>query len=129
VRECVREGLKVVPVPGASALLAGLVCSGLPTDRFTFVGFLPKKEGKLRSALGKIKDLGETVVFYESPYRILKTLEAMCEVMPDQQIVVGRELTKLFEEFVRGSPKEVLEHFQSKPIKGEFVVMVGGGFS
>lgn len=124
VRECVREEIKIVPVPGASALLSALTCSGLPTDKFYFFGFLPKKEKKKEDMLSRIKDFEGTVVFYESPYRIMKTLESMARVIPDYNIVIGRELTKLFEEFVRGSPKEVLEHFRNKAIKGEFVVIV-----
>jgi 16S rRNA (cytidine1402-2'-O)-methyltransferase len=124
VRECVRAGIKVVPVPGASALLSALTCSGLPTDKFFFYGFLPKKEKKREDVLREIGDFGMTVVFYESPYRIIKTLAAMARVIPEYNIVIGRELTKLFEEFVRGSPEEVLAHFSKKAIKGEFVVVV-----
>jgi 16S rRNA (cytidine1402-2'-O)-methyltransferase len=125
VRECVRAGIKIVPVPGASALLAGLTCSGLPTDKFFFYGFLPKKEKKRIDALRMAGEMDGTVVFYESPYRILKTLEAMAKVIPEHEVVIGRELTKLFEEFVRGKPSEILEHFKAKAVKGEFVVMVG----
>ncbi len=124
VRECVREGIKIVPVPGPTAMVSALVCSGLPTDRFTFYGFIPKKPGQKESFLKNLSEKDETAVFYESPYRILKTLEAMSALLPDHQVVIGRELTKMFEEFVRGTPKEVLSHFRSKPIKGEFVVLV-----
>jgi 16S rRNA (cytidine1402-2'-O)-methyltransferase len=124
VRECVRAGIKIVPVPGPTAMISALVCSGLPTDRFTFYGFIPKKPGQKENFLKEIAAKEETIVFYESPYRILKTLEAMATLLPSHQVVIGRELTKMFEEFVRGSPSEVLAHFKAKPIKGEFVVMV-----
>lgn len=124
VRECVRAGIKIVPVPGPTAMISALVCSGLPTDRFSFYGFIPKKPGQKENFLKEIAEKEETVVFYESPYRILKTLEAMAIHLPSHQVVIGRELTKLFEEFVRGTPNEVLAHFSSKPVKGEFVVIV-----
>jgi len=124
VRDCVRAGIKIVPVPGPTAMISALVCSGLPTDRFAFYGFIPKKEGQKESFLKDIAQREETIVFYESPYRILKTLEAMARLLPGHQVVIGRELTKLFEEFVRGTPSEVLAHFRAKTIKGEFVVMV-----
>ncbi len=127
VRECVREGIKVVPVPGASALLSALTCSGLPTDRFFFYGFLPKKEKKKSDVLAGIKEFKETVVFYESPYRLIKSLEAMAKILPEHSVVVGRELTKMFEEFVMGTPEEVLEHFRKKGVKGEFVILVSRG--
>lgn len=125
VRECMRAGIKVVPVPGATAMISAIVCSGLPTDRFTFYGFIPKKPGQKKNFLKQIAEREETAVFYESPYRILKTLWAMASTLPNHQVVIGRELTKVFEEFVRGTPKDVLAHFSSKPVKGEFVVVVG----
>ena len=125
VRECVKQNIVVVPVPGPSSFIAALVSSGLPTDSFSFYGFLPKKEKKKRDFFEAIKDKKETVVVYESPYRIIKTLELMVETIPNHNVVVARELTKIFEEFVRGKPKEVLEHFKSKNIKGEFVLVIG----
>jgi 16S rRNA (cytidine1402-2'-O)-methyltransferase len=124
VRECIRNNIQIVPVPGPTAMISALVCSGLPTDRFSFYGFIPKKPGQKDSFLKDIAQREETVVFYESPYRILKTLAAMVKLLPSHQVVIGRELTKLFEEFVRGTPSEVLAHFSAKPVKGEFVVMV-----
>jgi 16S rRNA (cytidine1402-2'-O)-methyltransferase len=119
-RECVKENIQVIPIPGASALLAALVVSGLPTDKFTFLGFLPKKAGKKEKLL---KEAKYTVIAYESPYRIIKTLELLQKIMPEKQVVVCRELTKKFEEVLRGSAKELLEKLQGKKIKGEIVLM------
>lgn len=119
VRECVKENIQVVPIPGASALLAALVVSGLPTDKFTFLGFLPKKAGKKEKLL---KEAKYTVIAYESPFRIIKTLELLQKLMPERQIVIGRELTKKFEEVIRGKPEELLKKIQGK-VKGEIVLM------
>jgi len=120
VRECVKENIQVVPIPGASALLAALVVSGLPTDKFTFLGFLPKKVGKKEKLL---KEAKYTVIAYESPYRIIKTLELLQKLMPEKQVVICRELTKKFEEVVRGKPEELLEKMRDRKIKGEIVLM------
>ena len=120
VRECVKENIQVVPIPGASALLAALVVSGLPTDKFTFLGFLPKKVGKKEKLL---KEAKYTVIAYESPYRIIKTLELLQKLMPEKQVVICRELTKKFEEVVRGRPEELLEKMRDRKIKGEIVLM------
>jgi len=120
VRECVKENIQVVPIPGASALLAALVVSGLPTDKFTFLGFLPKKVGKKEKLL---KEAKYTVIAYESPYRIIKTLELLQKLMPEKQVVICRELTKKFEEVVRGKPEELLEKKRDRKIKGEIVLM------
>ncbi len=120
VRECVKENIQVIPIPGASALLAALVVSGLPTDKFTFLGFLPKKTGKKEKLLREAK---YTVVAYESPYRIIKTLELLQKLMPEKQVVICRELTKKFEEVIRGKPEELLEKLKDKKIKGEIVLM------
>lgn len=120
VRECVKENIQVVPIPGASALLAALVVSGLPTDKFTFLGFLPKKAGKKEKLL---KEAKYTVIAYESPFRIIKTLELLQKLMPERQIVIGRELTKKFEEVIRGKPEELLKKIQDK-VKGEIVILI-----
>ena len=126
VRECVKEEIKVVPVPGASALLAGLVVAGLPTDKFVFLGFLPKKSGKKEKVLSKALESEMTVVFYESPFRILKTLKTLRDYHSGvvMKVVIGRELTKKFEEVMRGTPEELIEKIGDKKIKGELVVMV-----
>ena len=128
VRECVKENISVLSIPGASAILAGLVISGLPTNSFTFLGFLPKKQGKKEKIIEKVKQIQEiltqTVVFYESPFRIVKTLQMLKGKMPEAQVVIGRELTKKFEEMIRGTPDELIKKLGDKKVKGELVVMV-----
>jgi 16S rRNA (cytidine1402-2'-O)-methyltransferase len=94
VRECIKNNIQAVPVPGASAVLSALVCSGMPTDRFTFYGFLPKSSAKRKQLFEETQSKKETSIFYESPYRIAKTLKEMSEIIPDVQVVVSRELTK-----------------------------------
>ncbi len=124
VRACRENGLNVVPIPGPSALIAALSASGLPTDKFIFLGFLPKGPNKKRKTL-KESDVGGTIVLYESPNRILKTLEAIKDALGERNVVVARELTKIHEEFLFGRVSEVLEKLSSYPsIKGEFVVLV-----
>lgn len=125
VREAVKAGIKIVPVPGANAAISALVCSGLATDKFTFYGFLPKKTKKKLSVLKEIKQLKHTAVVYESPYRLVKTLSEMNKIMPDKKVVVARELTKKFEEFIRGSVSSVYEQLREKGVKGEIVLVVG----
>ena len=120
VRECVKENIQVVPIPGASALLAALVVSGLPTDKFTFLGFLSKKAGKKEKLL---KEAKYTVIAYESPFRIIKTLELLQKLMPERQVVICRELTKKFEEVLRAKPEELLEKMRGRKIKGEIVLL------
>ncbi len=123
VREAIKENIAVVPIPGPSALITALVCSGLPTDRFIFENFLPPKSARRKRILESFKEEPRTVIFYETPHRILSVLRDMGETMPDVQIVIGRELTKIYEEFLRGTPKSLLAHFEKKPPKGEMVVM------
>jgi 16S rRNA (cytidine1402-2'-O)-methyltransferase len=126
VRAALAAGLRVEPVPGACALVAGLTASGLPTDEFHFTGFLPHKSGQRRRRLEILRALPGTLVLYESPFRIEKLLGELQEVMPDRPVVLAREVTKKFEEFLRGTPAELLERARQKPFKGEFVVLVGG---
>ncbi len=124
VRACRENGLSVVPIPGASAVIAALSASGLPTDKFIFLGFLPKGPNKKRKIL-KEADIGCTIVFYESPNRVLKTLEAIKDALGERNVVVARELTKIHEEFLFGRVSDVLNKLSSYPsIKGEFVVLV-----
>lgn len=123
VRECVKHKLPIVPIPGASAVLAGLVVSGLPTDKFMFLGFLPKKVGKKEKLLKKALESEMTVVFYESPFRIIKTLDYLKNSHSGVGISVGRELTKKYEEILRGTPSELIEKLSDKKIKGELVVV------
>ncbi len=121
-------GAKVVAVPGPSAVTAALSVSGLPTDRFTFLGWLPHKKGR-ETMLKKIAEADETVVLYESPHRIMKTLERLRDLLPpDRLVVVCRELTKVFEETVRGSAQYVYDVFTDNPgkVRGEFVVVISG---
>jgi 16S rRNA (cytidine1402-2'-O)-methyltransferase len=124
VREAVRHGFRVESVPGPSALIAALTASGLPTEEFHFVGFLPHKSGQRRARLERLKQLPGTLVFYESPFRIEKLITELHEIMPGAQVVLARELTKKFEEFLRGSPEELLAILKMRSLKGEFVVMV-----
>ena len=127
VRRAVEEGVRVVPVPGPTALIAALVASGFPTDRFVFEGVPPKKPGKRRAFFESLKDEERTVVLYESPHRIVKTLETLAEVLPGREICLARELTKLHEEFLRGTAEEVLRRLQDRPrVKGEFVLVIRG---
>ena len=122
VRECVKEGIGVSAIPGPSALISALVCSGLPTDKFEFYGFISKKE---QQKIKFFKSLPEkTVAFYESPHRIIKTLKVMADVIPERKVVIAREMTKKFEEFIRGTVKEVYEGLKDKTVKGEIVVIV-----
>lgn len=120
------KDISVVAVPGPSAVVAALSISGLPTAEFTFLGFLPHKKGR-QTLFKEIADAERTTVFYESPHRILKTLESLkAELSPERKVVVARELTKLFEELVSGSPEEVLVYYleHADKVRGEFVVLV-----
>ncbi|MCO5725789.1 16S rRNA (cytidine(1402)-2'-O)-methyltransferase [Robiginitalea marina] len=126
VRECLRAGVTVECLPGATALIPALVSSGFPTDRFVFEGFLPPKKGR-QKRLASLAGEARTLVFYESPHRLLKTLEQFREVFgPEREVSVSRELTKLYEETVRGTLEQVLAHFQASPPRGELVVVVRG---
>jgi 16S rRNA (cytidine1402-2'-O)-methyltransferase len=126
VRAARGVGLRVEAVPGACALVAGLTASGLPTDEFHFIGFLPHKSGQRRKQLEALKGFAGTLILYESPYRIEKLVAELIEVFPGRQVVLARELTKKFEEFLAGKPVELLEILKKRSIKGEFVVLVSG---
>lgn len=126
VREAVRAGVEVVTLPGATALIPALVSSGLPCDRFTFEGFLPQKKGR-QSRIEALREETRTMVFYESPYRVLKTLQQLAEVFgADRQASACREISKIHEESVRGSLQELIEHFTAAEPRGEFVLVVAG---
>ncbi len=118
-------GVEVVPIPGASAVIAALSASGLPTHEFTFLGFLPHKKGR-ETLFKEIANTKRTIVFYESPHRILKTLESLIKFCPDKKVCLAREITKIYEEFKTSSPSELLEYLTKNPIKqkGEFTVLV-----
>lgn len=126
IRELVEQGLPVIPIPGASALLSALVVAGLPTDAFAFHGFLPAKAGARLNALKKHADSRETLIFYESPRRLDDTLAAMAEALGDRQAVVALELTKRFERTFRGALTELAAQFASEETKGEAVIVVAG---
>jgi 16S rRNA (cytidine1402-2'-O)-methyltransferase len=124
VRKALAAGISVSPIPGASALLGALVCSGLPTHHFTYLGFLPVKKGR-QTLLQSLKNKEHTVVIYESVHRISKTLEDLEGVFgAEMPVVVGREITKMFEEFSRGSISEVRQRFATKAPRGEFVICI-----
>ena len=124
VRAAIEEGLRVEAIPGSSALLAALVSSGLPTDRFLFEGFIPSKKGR-KKRLESIQDDQATIVFFESPHRVVKTLKDIYEVLGDRPAVLARELTKLHEEIIRGTVSELLTYFTQKSPRGECVLMIG----
>ncbi|MBC9794582.1 16S rRNA (cytidine(1402)-2'-O)-methyltransferase [Sinomicrobium weinanense] len=125
-RACLEQGLEVECLPGATAFVPALVNSGLPNDRFVFEGFLPVKKGR-QTRLKALVEETRTMVFYESPYKLIKTLNDFITFFgADRPVSVSRELTKLYEETVRGTAREILDHFEKKPPKGEIVVVVAG---
>lgn len=126
VRECVKWGVDVQCLPGATAFVPALVCSALPCDKFVFEGFLPQKKGR-QTRLNFLKQEQRTIIFYESPYRVLKTLTQLAEVFgAERQAAAVREISKLHEECVRGTLAELVEHFTKNEPRGEFVLLVGG---
>ncbi|MCU0446352.1 MAG: 16S rRNA (cytidine(1402)-2'-O)-methyltransferase [Microscillaceae bacterium] len=126
VREALKHGIAIECLPGATAFVPALVKSGLPSERFTFEGFLPVKKGR-KTRLESLKNETRTMIFYESPFRLLKTLNEFIETFgTERPASVSRELTKMFEETFNGTLAEVLAHFQAKAIKGEIVLVVGG---
>lgn len=126
VRDCLKEGVVIECLPGPTAFVPALVNSGLPTDRFVFEGFLPHKKGR-QTRLQSLTEEGRTMIFYESPHRLIKCLEQFAEVFGrDRQASVSRELTKIFEETVRGTLDEIIAYFSEKNIKGEIVIVVAG---
>ena len=126
IRECIKYNLEFTVIPGPSAILAALVGSGFPMESFCFRGFLPVKSGQRERELRNAHAYEETSIFFESPYRLTKTLTACAEIMPERQICVARELTKKFEEFRRGTAEELLAHYQAHPPKGEIVLLISG---
>ena len=124
VRRAVAHGIRVIPVPGASALLAGLSGSGLDISAFTFEGFLPIKSGRRMNALKRIAEEPRTVALFESTHRIAKLLDELELIMPERRIVVARELTKIYEEFLRGTPAEIKARMKGSRLKGEMVVLI-----
>ena len=126
VRTCVERGIEVTTLPGATALIPAVVQSGFPCDRFCFEGFLPQKKGRMKR-IEALADEERTIILYESPFRVVKALEQLGEVLGmEREVAVSREITKMFEETVRGTLAEVAEHFRQHAPKGEFVIVVAG---
>ncbi len=126
IREAIKEGFDVFSVPGASAVLSALVVSGFDCENFVFSGFLPRKKGEIRKKLLPLKELPYTLVFFISPHRIEKEIEALCEFFSQRDAMLVRELTKKFEEKIRGKLKDILEAVKGKKLKGEFVLVISG---
>ncbi len=125
VKEALNNGINIIPVPGPCALIPALVSSGLPTDSFIFLGFLRKKPGKMKKELLEASLIQKTIIFYESPHRILKTMQICREVFgQNANMVLARELTKKFEEFIRGTADQIINEIKSREIKGEIVIII-----
>jgi 16S rRNA (cytidine1402-2'-O)-methyltransferase len=125
-KQALENRLKVIPIPGVSALIAALSASGLPTNSFIFEGFIPRKPGKRRNFFLSLRGQEKTLIFYESPRRLLTTLKDLLTVLGDRQIVIARELTKIFEEMIHGRTSEVIELLENRNIKGEITILVSG---
>ena len=123
IKEAIKEGIRVVPIPGACAAINSLICSGMDTKQFFFIGFLSTKNKEKREKLEEVKNVQASLIFYEAPHKIVDTLEMMREVLGDREISIGRELTKIHEEFIRGTISEVLDRLEPR---GEMVVIVEG---
>lgn len=126
VREAVREGIDVISIPGPSAFVSAIVISGFPTDRFSFEGFLPRRGGRRKKRLKEVKDYSGTLIFYESPHRLVVFLKDLLYVLGNRKIAVARELTKKFEEVKKGTVEDMIEHFDRNLPRGEFVIVVEG---
>ena len=124
IRECIKNDITIIPIPGVSSITAAMSVSGLPSDSFTFIGFLPQKKGRLKK-INQLQALDNTIILFESPYRLEKTLNQLLEHLGNRTVVVRRELTKLYEEVIRGNLKDVILHFAKSKIKGEIVIMIG----
>jgi len=124
IRDCIKKEIRIIPIPGASAITTAMSVSGLPSDSFTFYGFLPQKKGRIK----KIKELlnvDNTIILFESPFRLEKTLNQLKEYLGNRSVVIGRELTKLYEEIIRGNLDDVIKYFSKSKVKGEIVIMIG----
>jgi 16S rRNA (cytidine1402-2'-O)-methyltransferase len=126
IRECIKRELPFTIIPGASSILMALLGSGFSTEKFSFRGFLPVKSGQRERELRAATERDETAIFFESPYRLTKTLAACIDIIPERKLCVARELTKKFEEFRRGTASELLAHYQAHPPKGEIVLVISG---
>lgn len=126
VQECIKNNLPVTSIPGPCAAVVALSCSGLDTDQFQFFGFLPRKTNELKQSLQKILTYEGTTICYEAPHRLLQTLKILNELSSERTVVIGRELTKKFEEFKRGTAAELLNYWDERTIKGECVLLIAG---
>ncbi len=126
VRLAIENEIPVIPIPGPSAIITALSTSGLPTDAFLFKGFLPHKSKRRREILEEVKEVRETLIFYESPHRLLQTLNDMVEILGDREMVLARELTKRYEEILRGKGSQLIEQLKGKKLKGEITLIVSG---
>ncbi|MFN6519442.1 MAG: 16S rRNA (cytidine(1402)-2'-O)-methyltransferase [Nostoc sp. CreGUA01] len=127
IKACIEAGINVVPIPGASAAITALSAAGLPTDRFVFEGFLPAKTQQRREYLESLQTESRTLIFYESPHRLQDTLQDLAQMLgSDRQIVLGRELTKLYEEFWRGTIAEAIAHYSQREPQGEYTLVLAG---
>lgn len=130
IKLAIEGGVPVVPIPGASALVAALAASGLPTDSFQFLGFLPARSGERRTLLESVRDAQQTTVVYEAPHRIAETMKDIVELLgAERPVVLARELTKVHEEFIRGNATEILQRVQQHELKGEMTLLIGKGAS
>jgi 16S rRNA (cytidine1402-2'-O)-methyltransferase len=128
IKLAIERGVPVVPIPGASAVIAALAASGLPTDSFQFLGFLPSKSGQRRTTLEALRVAKHTTVVYEAPHRIAETMKDIVELLgPERPVVLARELTKMHEEFIRGTAAEILQRVQAHELKGEMTLLIGKG--
>ena len=126
MRSAIREGIEITPIPGPNAALSALISSGLPTDRFVFEGFLPPKPGPRRRRLQALEEEVRTLIFYESPYRLLATLEDMGATFGERRAALAKELTKRFERILRGSIAQLIQQLSEGQVKGEWVILVEG---
>ena len=124
IRDCIKNNIIITPIPGASAITAAMSISGLPSDSFTFVGFLPQKKGRMKK-IEQLKNIDNTIILFESPFRLEKTLNQLLDSLGNRSVVVGRELTKLYEEVIRGNLDEIIKYFSKSKVKGEIVIMIG----
>lgn len=126
VRKAIERGYNISTVPGSSSILSALILSGLPTDRFVFEGFLPRKKGKRNSRINLMKEEKRTIIIFESPFRILSLLKELKKIIGERKISISRELTKVYEETLRGNISDLITHFEDKKPKGEFVIVLAG---
>jgi len=124
IREAVKHNIQIIPIPGPTASITALIASGFPTNEFQFYGFISKKEKAKQDLFQEIKNSNKTTILYESPHRIIKTLKTMSEIIPNKEICIARELTKKFEEFIRGTAKEIYNKLKPKTIKGEITIII-----